>query len=211
MMSLDDDKQRMRTYKCLMEHFVRQRHAAKGGFGPVQHVAVSQLTHFVLGGIINSPGSTDAASVQQMLYDMDADAQTVGDTDHDSAMFWIDRGYRTPSVSKVFQDGGCNEFGTIQRQKTVESFPYTFDHDEVAHNVPNEGPPVSLYSRKGSNVALASRCQILLTTYTAHSIRTALPPSTFTIPSSLHYPYVMQVLSRKSSTIEEHETYVGHP
>ncbi len=48
--------------------------AAKGGFGPVQHVAVSQLTHFVLGGIINSPGSSDAASVQGLLMDMDDQA-----------------------------------------------------------------------------------------------------------------------------------------
>ena len=34
MTSLDDDKQRMRSFKCDEEDFVRVRHA-KGGFGPV--------------------------------------------------------------------------------------------------------------------------------------------------------------------------------
>ena len=109
MVSLDDDKQRMRTYKkCKDEQFVRQRHAAKGGFGPVQHVAVSQFTHFVLGGIINSPGSSDAASVQGLLMDMDDQAQVWGDTNHHGAKFWVDRGYRIPSIMSIFEKAGCN-------------------------------------------------------------------------------------------------------
>ena len=158
MVSLDDDKQRMRTYKCKDEQFVRQRHAAKGGFGPVQHVAVSQLTHFVLGGIINSPGSSDAASVQGLLMDMDDQAQVWGDTNHHGAKFWVDRGYRIPSIISIFEKAGCNVYGTQQRQKTKKLFPYTFDHEDVPHNIPKSGTPVSLYSRNGQEVALGARC-----------------------------------------------------
>ena len=155
--SLDDDKQRMRSQKCKGEGFVRQRHATGGGFGPVQHVAVSQLTHFVLGAIINSQTSGDAESIEQLLFDMDADADLMGDVNHQGAIFCIDRGYRLPSVSRMFAKAKCQEIGTIQRRKTVQEFPYTFDHPEVDHNVPSEGIPVSLHARKGNNVALAYR------------------------------------------------------
>jgi hypothetical protein len=133
MVSLDDDNQRMRTYKCKDEQFVRQRHAAKGGFGPVQHVAVSQLTHFVLGGIINSPGSSDAESLQGLLMDMDDQAQVWGDTNHHGAKFWVDGGYHIPSIVAIFEKARCNVYGTQQRQKTKKLFPYTFDHEDVPH------------------------------------------------------------------------------
>jgi len=77
MTSLDDDKQRMRSFKCQEEGFTRQRHAKGGGFGPVQHVAVSQLSHFVIGAIINSQGSSDADTLEQLLFDMDGEAQVL--------------------------------------------------------------------------------------------------------------------------------------
>jgi hypothetical protein len=49
---------------------VRQRHASSGGFGPVQHVAVSSLTHFVLGGIMNEVNTSDADTIEQLFFDM---------------------------------------------------------------------------------------------------------------------------------------------
>ena len=157
MASLDDDKQRMRSQKCKSEGFVRVRHAKGGGFGPVQHVAVSQLTHFVLGTITNSQTPGGAESIEQLLFDMDMDADLMADVNHLGAVFCIDRGYRLPSVSRMFKKAHCNEIGTIQRRKTEQEFPYTFDHPEVEHNIPSEGVPVSLHARKGSDVALAYR------------------------------------------------------
>ncbi len=53
---------------------------------------------------------------------------------------------------------GCNVYGTQQRQKTKKLFPYTFDHEDVPHNIPKSGTPVSLYSRNGQEVALGARC-----------------------------------------------------
>ena len=76
-------------------------------------------------------------------------SQYVADTDHKGALFCVDRGYRTPSISAVLQRGRCSVLGTIQRQATFELFPYTFDHPEAAHNVPSSGVHVSLYSRGG--------------------------------------------------------------
>ncbi len=49
---------------------MRQRHASSGGFGPVQHVAVSSLTHFVLGGIMNEVNTSDADTIEQLFFDM---------------------------------------------------------------------------------------------------------------------------------------------
>ena len=147
----------MRSTKCDEEGFVRKRHAKGGGFGPVQHVAVSQLTHFVTGAIINSRGSSDADTIEQLLFDMDPDAHVMGDTNHEGAWFCIDRGYSTPEILRKFKTCGCNTLGTIQRQKTVTAFPYTFDHPEDDRNVPSEGIPVSLYSRRGTEVAMVYR------------------------------------------------------
>jgi hypothetical protein len=156
MTSLDDDKQRMRSFKCDEEDFVRVRHA-KGGFGPVQHVAVSQLTHCVLGFIINSKGSTDAASMQQLLFDLDVSAQVPCDTNHHGAPFFLDRGYQKDGLMKIFDNANCSVLGTIQRQKSAATFPYTFEHPEQEHNVPNDGIPVAMYSRNGSHVGLVYR------------------------------------------------------
>jgi len=156
MTSLDDDKQRMRSYKCDDEGFVRVRHA-KGGFGPVQHVAVSQLTHFVIGAIVNSKGSSDAKTLEHLLYECNHGTQVIGDTNYNGAAFFLDRGYQTDSILKVFDIARCNVLGTIQRQKTAEAFPYTFEHPEYDHNVPNDGIPVALYHRKGVHIALCYR------------------------------------------------------
>jgi hypothetical protein len=46
----------------------------------------------VLGGIINSATSGDAESVEQLLFDMDDEADMMGDTNHEGAIFCIDRG-----------------------------------------------------------------------------------------------------------------------
>ena len=88
---------------------------------------------------------------------MDDGADMMGDTNHEGAIFCIDRGYRLPSISRMFNKAHCHEIGTIQRQKTAALFPFTFDHPEVAHNVPCEGVPVSIHARKGAEVALACR------------------------------------------------------
>jgi hypothetical protein len=157
LVSLDDDKQRMRSLLCETEGFVRQRHAKGGGFGPVQHVAASQLTHFVLGCIINSPGSSDDKSVEQLLYDVDEDADCIGQTDHNLVPYFIDRGHRLSAVEAAFVRANCHMVGTTQRRKTVQEFPCTFEHPDKEGDVPSEGVPVSLHSRKGTNVALAYR------------------------------------------------------
>ena len=136
---------------------MRQRHASSGGFGPVQHVAVSQLTHFVLGGIINEVNTSDADTIEQLLFDMDCSSQTFGGVDHKGATFCVDRGYRIPSVEAKFDKAKCNIMGTQQRRKTHDEFPFTFDHPDAAHNVSSDGVPVSLHAKKGREVALAHR------------------------------------------------------
>ncbi len=97
---------------------MRQRHAKSGRFGPVQHVAVSQLTHFVLGGIINEVNTSDADTIEQLLYDLDCSSQTFGAVDHKGATFCVDRGYRIPSIEAKFQKANCNVMGMQHRRKT---------------------------------------------------------------------------------------------
>jgi len=148
--SFDDDKQRMRSNKCMEELFVRQRHSDAGGFGPVQHVAVSQLTHFVLGGIVNSVNSTDAASVQTILRDLDPEAQNQDDVNLEPLIFAFDRGHQKEAISRKFKAAKVSEFGTIMRQKSIADFPYTCGHPESAINVPEEGVPLGMWSVRGT-------------------------------------------------------------
>jgi hypothetical protein len=148
--SFDDDKQRMRSLKCKLEGFVQQRHSDAGGFGPVQHVAVSQLTHFVLGGIVNSMNSSDAASAQTVLRDLDPGAQNQDDVNLHWLIFAIDRGYRKEAISRQFKAARVSEFGTIMRQRNVADFPYTYSHPESPHNVPEFGVPVGMWSVRGA-------------------------------------------------------------
>jgi hypothetical protein len=145
LVSLDDDKQRVRSLLCALEGFVRQRHAKGGGFGPVQHVAVSQLTHLVLGRIINSPGSSDDKSAEQLLCDVDENADCIGNTNHHLVPHFIDRGHRLSAVESAFVRAHCNMIGTMQRRITVEEFPHTFEHPDKAGDVPSEGVPDVLH------------------------------------------------------------------
>ena len=81
----------MRSQHTEPEGLTSQMHAKGKGFGPVVHVATSQLLHFTLASIIKAKGSSNATTVSRLITDM-AGAQTVEDGDMGGALFAIDRG-----------------------------------------------------------------------------------------------------------------------
>jgi hypothetical protein len=93
--------------------------------------------------------SSDAASVQTVLRDLDPGAQNQDDVNLHWLIFAIDRGYRKEAISRQFKAAHVSEFGTIMRQRNVADFPYTYSHPESPHNVPEFGVPVGMWSVRG--------------------------------------------------------------
>jgi hypothetical protein len=68
--STDDDKHKARSMKSIAEGFVRKRHSVGGGYGSVMHMAVSALSGFITGDVMNSVTGNDVKSLKEMFTSM---------------------------------------------------------------------------------------------------------------------------------------------
>lgn len=137
--STDDDKQKSRSLLCKDEGFVRKRHDVSGGYGPVMHMVVSQLSGYVLGTGLNAQGGSDMSTLKQMYAEMSGH-DCVDDLNLRGMQNEFDRGYKQPAFIKKLSDVWNGKHrGTHPRSSNKESFPYTFGHPNDSRNIIDDG------------------------------------------------------------------------
>ena len=72
----------------------------------------------------------------------------------EGALFAIDRGYMLLDNVRTMDATNCKFLGTCQR---THDHPYTFGHPDQRNNVPDEGPPAELCTKKSGQTGTAVR------------------------------------------------------
>ena len=154
--STDDDKQKSRSITCEDEGFVRKRHAASGGYGPVMHLVVSQLNGYILGGGLNMRGGSDRNMLKQIYADIHG-VDCADDLDICGMQNEFDRGYKKEEFLKEYTEmWGGKHRGTHPRTQKLSSFPYTFGHPKDKRNVEEDGISLTRWSKRHVKVRRAT-------------------------------------------------------